>query len=406
MTEPTTTSGSALSREGLNRLRAVLRQHVEQGAAPGLIAYLSIGDDEHVEAIGTAAIGSTEPIRRDAIFRISSLTKPVTAAATMALLDDGTLTLDEPVDRLLPELAGRRVLRSLDAALDDTAPANRSITVRDLLTFTLGFGIVLAPPDTYPIQTAMDRLSLGQGAPSPSGVPPPDEWLRRFGSLPLMEQPGAQWMYNTGSDILGVLIARASGQPFDSFLKERIFDPLGMTDTGFFVPAESLDRFAPEYWTNPATGATEVYDPVEDGQWSRPPAFPSGAGGLVSTIDDYAAFGRMLLDHGQHNGRRVLSQSSVAAMTRNQLGPEQQATSGPILHDGRGWGFGLSVFTQPSSDGRSAGAFGWEGGLGTTWGADPTHNLTAMLFTHRMWESPEGPQLYRDFWRAVYEALA
>lgn len=405
MTKQRTSQWRRFSRSGLGHLRDVLADHVAQGATPGLIAYVARDSEEHVETIGTTTLDGGEPLRRDAIFRISSMSKPVTAAATMALIDDGALKLDDPIDRLLPELADRRVLRSLDAPLDDTVPARRPLTVRDLLTFTMGFGIVLAPPDTYPIQTAMERLSLGQGIPSPSSFPPPDEWLRRLGSLPLMRQPGEQWMYNTGSDILGVLVARASGQSFGAFLKDRLFDPLGMEDTGFFVPAESLDRFAPEYWTDPTTGATEIYDPAEGGQWGQPPAFPSGAAGLVSTVDDYAAFSRMLLNHGEHEGKQILSRSSVEAMTANQLTPEQQATSGPILHDGRGWGFGLAVFTNPSSDGRSVGAFGWEGGLGTSWGADPAEGLTAMLFTHRAWESAEGPELYREFWTTVYGAL-
>lgn len=406
MTEQTTSRRAGLSRHGLDHLHEVLARHVAHGAAPVVVAYLARGGDEHVEAIGKTTIGGGQPLRRDSIFRISSMTKPVTAAATMALVDDGELSLDEPVDRFLPELAGRRVLRALGAALDDTVPARRPVTARDLLTFTLGFGIVLAPPDTYPIQTAMERLRLGQGIPSPSTFPPPDEWLRRFGTLPLMRQPGEQWMYNTGSDILGVLIARVSGKPFAAFLRERIFAPLGMEDTGFFVPERALPRFAPEYWTDPATGATDVYDPAQGGQWNQAPAFPSGAAGLVSTVDDFAAFSRMLLAGGTRNGTRVLSPASVAAMTANQLSPDQHGGAGPILHDGRGWGFGLAVFTEPSADGRPAGSFGWDGGLGTSWSVDPTAGLTAMLFTHRMWEGPEGPPLVRDFWSAVARAVA
>ena len=164
----------------------------------------------------------------------------------------------------------------------------------------MGFGMVMAPPDTYPIQRAMSELPLGQGPPNPPTPPAPDEWIRRLGTLPLMHQPGEKWMYNTGSDVLGVLIARASGKPLETFLRERIFEPLGMKDTGFSVPAAKLDRLATSYWTNFPTGALEVYDEAEGGQWSRPPAFPSGAGGLVSTIDDYLAFGQMMLNKGKH----------------------------------------------------------------------------------------------------------
>ncbi len=167
------------------------------------------------------------------------------------------------------------VLKQLDGPLDDTVPANRPITVRDLLTFRMGFGVVMAPPGTYPIQKAMDELRLGQGPPSPSTPPGPDEWIRRLGTLPLMHQPGERWMYNTGSDVLGVLIARASGQTFATFLRERILEPLGMKDTGFSVPAADLDRLATGYWTNFETGALELHDEAEGGQWSRPPSHPA-----------------------------------------------------------------------------------------------------------------------------------
>src|SRR5437762_6043490 len=207
------------------------------------------------------------------------------------------------------------------------------------------FGIVMAPPDTYPIQRAMTELLLGQGPPGAS-TPPPDEWLRRLGTLPLMYQPGERWVYHTGSDVLGVLIARAAGQPLETFLRERIFEPLGMRDTGFSVPAAKLDRLATGYWTDPETGALALHDAPAGGQWSRPPAFPSGAGGLVSTVDDYLAFGQMLLNKGKHGSERILSRPTVELMTTDQLTPEQRAAASPFLADNRGWGFGVSVVTR------------------------------------------------------------
>src|SRR5437763_15194032 len=193
-------------------------------------------------------------MRHDTIFRISSMTKPIIAVATMILLEECTLRLDEPVDRLLPELANRQVLKRLDGPLDDTVPANRPITVRDLLTFRMGFGQMMAPPDAYPILKTANEQQIGMGPPSPSTMPAPEEWMRRLGQLPLMHQPGEQWMYNTGSDVLGVLIARASGQPLATVLRDRLFEPLGMTDTGFSVPEASLDPLATSYWTDPARG--------------------------------------------------------------------------------------------------------------------------------------------------------
>src|SRR5205823_1078407 len=181
--------------------------------------------------------------------------------------------------------------------------------------------------DACPILLAARAQQIGMGPPSPSRMPAPDEWMRRLGSLPLMHQPGERWMYNTGSDVLGVLIARASGQPLETFLRERLFEPLGMKDTGFSVPATTLDRLATSYWTNPSTGALELYDEAAGGQWSRSPAFPSGAGGLVSTIDDYLAFGQMMLNQGKHGSERVLSRPAVETMTTDQLTAEQKAVS-------------------------------------------------------------------------------
>src|SRR5260370_14436174 len=175
-------------------------------------------------------------------------------------------------------------------------------------------------------------------------------------------------MYNTGSDVLGVLIARASGQPLEAFLREHIFEPLEMRDTGFSVPAISLDRLATSYWTNFETGELELYDGVEGGQWSRPPAFPSGAGGLVSTIDDYLAFGQMMLSYGKHPSSRILSMLSVELMTTDQLTPDQKAASGllPGYFDSHGWGFGLSVVTRRDDVAAGPGRFGWDVGMGTS----------------------------------------
>jgi CubicO group peptidase (beta-lactamase class C family) len=290
-------STGGLSRTRLGLMHEVMAGHVERGEMPGLVTLVSRRGEVHVDAIGVLAAGSKAPMRHDTIFRIASMTKPVIAVAAMILVEECRLRLDDPVERLLPELAGRKVLKRLDGPLDDTVPADRPITVRDLLTFRMGFGQLLAPPDAYPILKAATELQIGMGPPQPSAMPSPDEWMRRLGTLPLMHQPGERWLYNTGSDVMGVLIARAAGQPLETFLRERIFEPLGMKDTGFSVPAEKIGRMATGYWTDPGTGALTVYDEAAGGQWSQPPAFPSGGGGLVSTIDDYLAFGQMMLVH-------------------------------------------------------------------------------------------------------------
>jgi CubicO group peptidase (beta-lactamase class C family) len=385
------------------RVHDVMAGFVEQGAFPGLVTLIAQGDDVHVDAIGTLTIDGTEPMRRDTIFRIASMTKPITAAATMILVEDGTIALDEPVDRLLPELADRRVLKRLDGPVDDTVPAVRSITVRDLLTFVLGFGLVFDP--SLPIVQAAADQGFIIGPPQPQEPPPPNEWIQRFASLPLMFQPGELWLYNAGTEILGVLIARAAKQPFDTFLHERIFTPLGMSDTGFYVPADKLDRFATSYWPNPETGAVEVLDSVADSQWGRPPAFPSGSAGLVSTVDDFLVFARMLLNEGTHGDTALLTSDTIAQMTTDQLTPAQKTVpAGNFdVRDGRGWGFGMAVVTAPDELSAVPGRYGWDGGLGTTWLNDPNAGLIAMAMTQ------SADFLFTDalpaFWSAVYEAL-
>jgi CubicO group peptidase (beta-lactamase class C family) len=385
----------------------VMAGYVERVEVPGIVTLISRHGEVHVDAIGTKTPGGGHPIRRDTIFRISSMTKPITAAATMILVEECKVRLDEPVDRLLPELTDRKVLRRIDGQLNDTVPAKRSITVRDLLTFTMGFGVVMAQPGKFPIQRAMDMLLLGQGPPQPSTPSAPDEWMRRLGTLPLMHQPGEMWMYNTGSDVLGVLIARASGQPLETFFRERIFEPLGMKDTGFSVPAAKLHRLAACYSTNPETGALELYDDAVGGQWSRPPAFPSGAAGLVSTVDDYLAFGQMMLNKGKLGSKRILSRPSIETMTTDQLTPEQKAVSGlvPRYFDAHGWGFGVSIVTRRVEVAGSVGKFGWDGGLGTSWYSDPQEDMITILMTQRAWTSPSPPSVCVDFWTSAYQAI-
>src|SRR5437870_3101049 len=383
-------STGGFSKARLNRMHDVMTGYVARGEIPGLVTLVSRRDEVHIDAIGMQAAGASDPVRRDTIFRISSMTKPITAVAAMILVEECKLRLDDPVDRLLPELADRRVLASLEGPLEDTVPAKRPITLRDLLTFRMGFGQMMAPPDAYPILKAASEQQIGMGPPSPSMLPAPDEWMRRLGRLPLMHQPGEKWMYNTGADVLGVLIVRVSGKPLETFFQERIFEPLGMKDTGFSVPTPKLDRLATSYWTDPESGELAVYDEAEGGQWSRPPAFPSGAGGLVSTIDDYLAFGQMLLNQGKHGSERILSRPSVEVMTSDQLTPEQKAASGLVqgYFDSHGWGFGVSVVTRRDDVAAPVGTFGWGGGPGTSWRSDPSEAVVGILVTQRAWPSP------------------
>ncbi|HEV7384792.1 MAG TPA: serine hydrolase domain-containing protein [Phenylobacterium sp.] len=390
--------------DGPAGMRRVLEEHLAKGSAPGLVALLDRDGETETFVLGTMALGAAEPVRRDTIFRIASMTKLVTAAAIMMLVDEGKLRLDEPVDRLLPELANRRVLKRQDGPLDETVPANRPITVEDLLTFRLGWGILF--DDGLPINKAAAELGIcGFGMPNPEMPFGLDEWLKRLGRLPLMAQPGEQWLYTTGSDVQGALVARASGTPLDVFVRERITGPLGMKDTGFGTPPEKADRLATGYFPN--NGKLELFD--ESGAKSRyahPPKFPEGDSGLVSTADDLLAFSRMLLTGGRHSGGRVLSEASVRAMTTNHLTPAQAKAGEEILRPGHGWGYGMSVLAWPSPDGLQPGAFGWSGGFGTSWYMDPARGLTTILLTQRVFDSADPPALHKDVWAASYRTLA
>ena len=388
-----------LSKERLGRLHDIMSRHIDRGVSPGLVTAVSRRGETHIDAVGATDLDGSHAMRPDTIFRISSMTKPVTAVATLILLEECVLRLDEPVDRFLPELADRRVVRRIDGPLDDTVPARRPITVRDLLTFRMGFGGYFGP---CPVQDAAAPLQVSAGPPAPALPPEPDEWLRRFSTLPLMCQPGERWLYHTGADMLGVLVARASGQPFEVFLRERIFEPLGMDDTAFFVPVAGIGRFATSYATDPVTRALELYD-QPGGQWSKPPAFPSGGAGLVSTAADFLAFAEMLL----RGGAPLLSRPSVEVMTTDQLTAEQKAISGFYPDDfaARGWGFCVGIVTRREHPAAPVGQYGWDGGLGTIWRNDPSEQLAAVLLTNAAWTSPRPPDIALDFLTATYASI-
>jgi CubicO group peptidase (beta-lactamase class C family) len=398
--EPAMSRGG-LSRARLARMHDVMAAHIERGV-PGLVTLISRRGEVIVDAIGMKAVNGNDPKRRDTIFRIASMSKPITAAATMILVEECKLRLDEPVDRLLPELANRKVLKQLDSPIDETVPAKRPITARDLLTFRMGFGFTLELfSGDYPIVKAMRERQLAIGPIMPAMSP--DEYMRRLGSMPLMFQPGERWSYQTGSDVLGVLIARASGKTFETFLRERIFERLGMKDTGFSVPPENLDRLPAAYQANSQTRKLELFDDPRTGKWSRPPLFPSGGGGLVSTVDDYLSFGRMMLNMGKHGDERILSRPSVELMTTDQITTEQKA--GSFLPDGSGWGFGVSVVGKRNDLFATPGRYGWDGGYGTSWASDPKEEMVGILMTQRLLDAPSPPPVFVDFWTSAYAAI-
>jgi CubicO group peptidase (beta-lactamase class C family) len=392
----------AFSIQGLDQFDAALAARVDAGELPGLVALLARGDEVHTASVGTIAFTDATPMAPDTVMRIASLTKPVAAAAAMLLVDQGRLRLDEPVDRLLPELAGRRVLRRIDAELDETVPADRPITVEDLLTFRLGFGSMMLPPGSTPVQRAEEELQLMTlGPPWPPPPFGPDEWIARFATLPLIAQPGERWLYNTGAQVLGVLIERAAGIPLEQFLAAGLFEPLGMADTSFSWPPHARGRLATAY--APDGGGKAVLFDGPDGYWARPPVFPNAAGWLVSTVEDYWAFARLLNDGGVHRGRRVLSAASVAAMTTDHLSAAQRRDA-ELFIDGSGWGYCMAAPPADGAGERIAG-YGWEGGSGTTWRTDPATGLTGILFTQLQVVSPEPSAVYVDFWAAARAAL-
>ena len=330
---------------------------------------------------------------RDTLVRISSISKPMTAAAVLSLVDEGVVGLDAPIDGLLPELARRRVLRRPDGPLEDTEPAQRPITTRDLLTFTWGFGMegaMFMAPEPWPIFTAtLDRELSTFGPPRPSSMPDPDTWMARLGELPLLAQPGERWLYQTGSQVLGVLASRAVGAALADVLRERVFGPLGMDGTAFH--AADTGPLATAYELR--DGRLEVSD-APNGDWSRPPVFPDGGGGLVSCADDLIAFGRMVL----RRGGPVLSAEAAGEMTRNQLTRAQRANVWPGFSflGGRGWGYGVSV--------RGDGSYGWEGGFGTSWTNVPAQDLTVVVLTQRAANETGMPAVCEDVLAAARAA--
>jgi CubicO group peptidase (beta-lactamase class C family) len=397
---------SGLSKSRLIRLHEVLAGHVDRGDIPGLVALVSRDDNTHVEVLGALAIGDSAPVKRDTIFRIASLSKPITAVGAMILIEECKMRLDDSIEPWLPELANRRVLKSLSSEIDDTVPARRAITVRDLLTFRMGFGSIMAAPDTYPIQKLIREYRIGgDGPPEPDKAPATDEWLRRLASLPLIAQPGERWMYHVSCDVLGLLIARVAGKSLGEFLRERIFEPLGMKDTSFQVPARKIDRIPVLYRFNHQTKALDVFDDAKTSSWLLEPPFESGGGGLVSTTDDHFAFSQMMLDRGKYGRERILSRVSVELMTSDQLTPEQRAGNEIFFGDYRSWGLGMAVEIRRREIYGTPGRFGWDGGFGTSAYTDPAERMIGILFTQRMMDSPEPPKVFTDFWTLAYAAM-
>ncbi|MFE3194250.1 serine hydrolase domain-containing protein [Nocardia sp. NPDC059240] len=400
---------NGFSADGLAKVREVLEGYVERGEVAGAVAMIyRHGELAQVDAVGRRDHAADLPMQRDTIFRIASMTKPITAVAALTLVQDGLIGLHDPIDPWLPELSNRTVLRDPEGPLDDVVPAERPITLEDLLTyrFGLGWGISTLAPQLFALTA--DPIAGAIGVPNAEKLSP-DEWLRKLGELPLIAQPGTVWRYHTASDVLGILLTRVTGQPLETVLRERVLDPLGMIDTGFTVPEAKRARLSVLYGPD----STELDRPATTA-WATDPLFPSGGAGLVSTADDYSRFAHMLLNGGELNGTRILSTELVSALTRDHLTPEQHATPpfnpplGQAIWSDQGFGYGVKIQTEPNAGVPSPGTLSWPGGLGTDWHADPEKDLVALLFVQSAniiiaaeWRSPLGP----DFLTTVYSAL-
>ncbi len=378
-------------------VRQMLDAAVERGDVPGLVALIGRGGDVWTHVAGVRDLDSGASMRRDTQFAVASIGKPITAVAALMLVEDGVIGLDDPVDPWLPELANRQVLRSIDSELDDTVPAERPITLRDLLSMRMGLGFIPADPATTPIAARMNALQLAPG-PHLFGKDA-DTYMARLGSLPLAHQPGARWSYHTGLDVAGVLVQRASAMRLGDFKRRRMFGPLGMADTGF---SGQTERLATQYWRDPETGNFDVWNSAAGDSFAAPPPFEAGGGGHVSTVDDFLAFGRFLLDGGRAGGRQLLSAELVAEMLTDQITEAQKAASPWFPADfwqTHGWGLGVALRTAPDT---ARGRFGWWGGFGTAFWCDPASDTVAVLFTQRMMAGADDTALPEAFLAAAF----
>ena len=349
--------------------RVSLVQAVDAGLLAGAVTCVwQHGKVLQVNEIGYRDIEAQAPMRRDTIFRIASMTKPVTVAAAMALVEEGKLALSDPITRWLPELSDMQVLVDSLGALDHTVPARRDITVEDLMTHRSGLAYSFSVAG--PISRAYHRVSLRQDQ---------DHWLADVAQLPLVHQPGDRMTYSQGTEVLGIALSRIEGKPLHQVLAERIFEPLSMTDTGFFISADKRARAATMYRLDQQGGMhNDAMGPIP----VKEPRFCQGGAGLVSTADDYLRFARMLLAGGTVDGIRVLSQESVHLMRTDRLTDEQkrQPFLGAPFWIGRGFGLNLSVVTDPARSAQlfgpgGVGTFGWPGAYGSWWQADPANDV-------------------------------
>ena len=406
--EPRQARSGPLSDEALQRLRAPATTAVETGDVPGVVTLVWQGGRlVDLCAAGVADVATGRPMERSAIFPIASMSKPVTVAAALRLMEQGKLRLEDPITRWAPEFADMRVLKRPDGPLDETRPAPRAITIEDLMTH--GSGLTYGFTSRGPLAAELLR-TFGYGIESQMD---PDAWMKALAALPLACAPGERFEYGHSTDVLGFVAARAAGCSVQDLMRRELFEPLGMADTGFWVPPEKRDRFV----ANTMSTAPGEFTPAPIAWFTtpKPGAYASGGQGLVSTADDFLAFARMLVRGGETDGQRLLERDTVQLMTSNRLTPAQrQATfMGMPIFASNGFGLGVSVVMEtprPGGVGSSVGAFGWPGGFGGWWQADPAEDMVLVWLQACVPAAPQGEPPPRmpgagaviDFQRAAY----
>ncbi len=386
--------------ERLGRIGAAMGRYVDEGKLAGIATLIARrGQIVHLETVGWADIEKQRPLGEDAIYRIYSMSKPITVVGALMLWEEGRFLLDDPVSRYIPELAEMQVLRGMEGGKPVLSPPQNPMTIRHLMTHTAGMTYGMFAPD-----------SPGEAMYRESGLLRPDhtlaDMIQVLKGLPLLFEPGSRWLYSVSIDVLGRLIEVISGQSLDVFFRERIFEPLGMKDTGFFVAPEAVDRLA-TFYTMGEGGRLVPMGARAGRDYTRPEPLLSGGGGLVASILDYARFAQMLAQGGALNGVRLLAPRTVALMGSNHL-PPALGWYGDPPHAGNGFGLGVRVLVDPAAAGQldAPGSFGWSGYASTDYWVDPANEMYGIIMMQFVALPPAvGYPTAAQFRTLAYQAL-